>query len=201
MWCSLRPGDEGAAGELRAVVGPDGRGIAAEDGRSVEQPRDVLARDAVVDRDVDALVAEVVGDRQALQALRPLARLSLTKSMLQTSLTVRGRLQRHALDRRAAHLLALAHGQVRGAVEPVDALVVDARELRAQQIVDAPIAEAPAHVRDLDDPAGQLARGGISLGRVAVAVAGEPHKTTRAALGQVVLADHPGDRLALDLWG
>ncbi|MEI2744295.1 MAG: hypothetical protein V9G22_01690 [Ottowia sp.] len=63
------------------------------------------------------------------------------------------------------------------------------------------VAKAPAHLGDLDDPIGQLARGGIQLGRVTVAVAGEPHKATRAALGQVVFVDHLGDRLALGLWG
>jgi len=72
---------------------------------------------------------------------------------------------------------------------------------RTQNSGQAPVAKAPAHVRDLDDPTGQLARGGIGLGRMAVAVAGEPHKTARAALGQVVFFDHPADRLALDLWG
>jgi hypothetical protein len=79
--------------------------------------------------------------------------------------------------------------------------VVDARELQAQQVVNAPVAEAPAHLGDLDNPAGQLARGGIWLGWMAVAVSGEPHKATCAAFGQVVFFDHPGDRLALDLWG
>ena len=61
------PGNEGSARELRPVVCPDCGGIASEPGCPVEQPRDVLARDAVVHRDVDAFVAEVVGYRQALQ--------------------------------------------------------------------------------------------------------------------------------------
>ena len=80
-------------------------------------------------------------------------------------------------------------------------LVIPAGEVRTQHVVDAPVAKAPAHLGDLDDPIGQLARGGIQLGRVTVAVAGEPHKATRAALGQVVFVDHLGDRLALGLWG
>jgi hypothetical protein len=79
--------------------------------------------------------------------------------------------------------------------------VVDARELRTQHDVDAPVAEAPASMGDLDDSTGQLARGSVGLGRVPVAVSGEPHKTTRVALRQVVFVNHLADRLALDLWG
>lgn len=37
--------------------------------------------------------------------------------------------------------------------------------------------------------------------QMAVAVAGEPHKTARAAFGQMVFADHDPDRLAPGLWG
>lgn len=40
------------------------------------------------------------------------------------------------LTGRAPHLLALAHCQLRLAVEPIHALVVYARELRAQQVMD-----------------------------------------------------------------
>jgi hypothetical protein len=54
---------------------------------------------------------------------------------------------------------------------------------------------------DLDDASGQLARGSIGFERVAIAVSGELHKTTRSTLGQVVFVNHPGDRIALDLWG
>jgi len=53
----------------------------------------------------------------------------------------------------------------------------------------------------LHDPAAQGLRGRIGLRRMSIAVAGKPHKTARAALGQVVLVDQPPDRLALDLWG
>jgi hypothetical protein len=60
--------------------------------------------------------------------------------------------------------------------------VIDARKLRAQQIVDASVAEAPANVGDLDDAAVQLARGGVGFGLVPLTVAGEPRKTTRSAL-------------------
>ncbi len=47
----------------------------------------VLAADAVVHRDVHGLVAQVVRHGQALRGL-PLGRLSLTKSVLHTSLTL-----------------------------------------------------------------------------------------------------------------
>src|SRR3954471_1645206 len=61
----LRPRHEGAAGELRTVVGAHGRRVAAEPRRLIEQPRDVLARDSEVDRDLHAFVAEVVRNREA----------------------------------------------------------------------------------------------------------------------------------------
>jgi hypothetical protein len=52
-------------------------------------------------------------------------------------------LQRHALIDRALAPLATAHSQIGLPVEAVHALVIDAGELRAQQIEDAPIAESP----------------------------------------------------------
>lgn len=64
----LRPGDEGPAGELRAVVGAHRPPVAAEPGSLIQHAHEVGAADAMVDRDVDALVGKVVGDRQALQA-------------------------------------------------------------------------------------------------------------------------------------
>jgi len=36
---------------------------------------------------------------------------------------------------------------------------------------------------------------------MAVTVAGEPHKTARMALGQLMLNNQLADSLALDLWG
>ena len=79
--------------------------------------------------------------------------------------------------------------------------MIDPGELRTQQIVDAPVAKAAAHMGDLHDLLVQLHGGLIGLRRMAVAVAGEPHKTARAAFGQMVLADHDPDRLAPGLWG
>jgi len=74
-------------------------------------------------------------------------------------------------------------------------------KLRSQQIMDAPIAEAPTHVGDFHDLLAQFHSGLIDLWWVTVAIAGEPHKTARAAFGQVVFADHDLDRLAPGLWG
>ena len=54
---------------------------------------------------------------------------------------------------------------------------------------------------DLDDLAAELLGHGVNLGWTAVTVAGEPHKTARMALGQVMLNNHLADGLALDLWG
>jgi len=80
-------------------------------------------------------------------------------------------------------------------------LRVNAGELGSQQVVDAPVAEAAPRMRDLDDLAAELLRRIVQLRRMAIDVAGEPHKTTRSALRQVMLAHHLADRLALDLWG
>jgi hypothetical protein len=62
------PGHKGAACELRAIVRAHGQRVAPEDSGLLEQPRDVLARDAPVHRDAHALVAEFVSHRQALDA-------------------------------------------------------------------------------------------------------------------------------------
>lgn len=47
---SLRPGHEGATGELRAVVGAHDLRITAKSFRLVQQARDVIARDPEVDQ-------------------------------------------------------------------------------------------------------------------------------------------------------
>ena len=67
--------------------------------------------------------------------------------------------------------------------------------------MDAPIAKAATHVRDLHDLLVQIQRGLVGLRWMAVAIAGEPHKTARTAFGQMVLAHHPRHRLAPGLWG
>ncbi len=64
----LRPAHEGAAGELGAVVGAHRQRVAAKEGSLVEQPGDVLARDAPIHRDAHTFMTEVVGHRQALDA-------------------------------------------------------------------------------------------------------------------------------------
>ena len=68
-------------------------------------------------------------------------------------------------------------------VETVQALVIDPGKLRAKQVVDAPVAKASTRMGDLFDFLVQLHGGLICLRRMAVAVAGEPHKTARAAFG------------------
>lgn len=64
------PGHEGSTGELRAVIGPHRRGVAAEDRCLVEHACHVRARDAEIHGDVDALVAEVIGHQWSLAAGR-----------------------------------------------------------------------------------------------------------------------------------
>jgi hypothetical protein len=67
--------------------------------------------------------------------------------------------------------------------------------------VDAAVAEAAPQVCDLGDPGGQFPVQLAGRRRVAVRVTGEPHKTTGAPLGQIVLLDHLPDGGALGLWG
>ena len=131
---------------------------------------------------------------------RPLDRLSLTKSMLHF-VDALGQLQRHALRRGPLDLLAPTHGQVRFAVQPVHPFVVHAGKFRTQHIVDAPVAETPARMGGLDDLAREIFGHLVGLGWMAVTVAGEPHKATGVALGQVVLDHQLADRFALGLWG
>jgi hypothetical protein len=68
--------------------------------------------------------------------------------------------------------------------------VVHVRKLWAQQIVNAPVAEAPASMGNLKDLAGQVLGHLVGLGWMAVTVAGESHKAAGAALGQVMQLDH-----------
>ncbi len=107
----------------------------------------------------------------------------------------------HALAGRASHLLALAHRQLCLAIQPVDPLVVHARELRPQQVMDTAVAEAPPHLCDLDDLGAELLRGLIGHGRMAIAVPGEPHQAARAAFGQMMPGNHLGCRVAPHLRG
>jgi hypothetical protein len=191
---------KGPAGEPRTVVGTRRQRIAAEDGSLVEQPRDVLARDAPVHSDAHAFMAEVVGHRQALDS--PAGTQAVADEIHTPHLIdAAGQLQRHALGRRALDLLALAHGQVGRAVQAVDLLVVHAGVLRAQQVVDAPIAEAPTRVRDLHDAGLQSLAHLVDLRWIAIILAGEPHKPARTSFGQIALVDHHGDGCALGLRG
>jgi hypothetical protein len=85
--------------------------IAPEGGRLVQQPGHVLAGDAEVGGDVDALMAEVVGHRQALDA--PAVGQAVADEVHAPYLIDRfGDLQRHALAGRALRLLAFAHRQL-----------------------------------------------------------------------------------------
>ncbi len=64
-----------------------------------------------------------------------------------------GHLQRHPLRCQPLDPLALAYGKVGFAIEPIHTLVIDARKLRAQQVMDASVAKASAGLGNLDDPA------------------------------------------------
>ncbi len=56
-----------------------------------------------------------------------------------------------ALHHRPLGLLALAHRQLGDAVEPVHAFVIHIGKLRAQQVMDPPIAESPPDLSNIND--------------------------------------------------
>lgn len=88
-------------------------------------------------------MAEIVSHGQALQA--PAVGKSVADEIHAPHLVdFGGDVQWRAIGRWSAHLLALAHRQVRIAVQPVHALVVDGGEVCAQQVVHTSMAEAPA---------------------------------------------------------
>ena len=65
---SLSPDHECPAGELRPVIGTHRTGISPKNRSTIQKPGYVLAGDAVIDPDLDALVAVVIGHRQAFDA-------------------------------------------------------------------------------------------------------------------------------------
>jgi hypothetical protein len=64
----LRPGHECVAGEFGPVVGSHRVRMPAKLGRLIQQPSHILVTDAVVGRDVHALVAKIVCHGQTLDA-------------------------------------------------------------------------------------------------------------------------------------
>ena len=196
----LRPCDEGPAGELRTVVGAHRPRVAAEPRSLIQHAHDVGAADAMVDRDVDALVGKVVGDRQALQAA-PVGQRVADEIHAPYRIGRRCRRQRLALAGRPADLLATTHGQVRLAIQAIDLLVVHSRVLRTQQVVQAAIAEPAADLRQLDDPRRQRLRRRRLPGRVAERIAGQPRKAAGPSLAHYRGIEHAAERLALALRG
>jgi hypothetical protein len=79
--------------------------------------------------------------------------------------------------------------------------VVHPRKLLAQHVVDAPVAEPAAHQSRLPNLFTQAGVELAGLRRVAVAVAGEPHKAAGVPLREVMLFNHLSDGVAPRLWG
>jgi len=114
-----------------------GTRVAAEPGRLVKKARDVLARDPEVGADLHALVAEVVGHGEKLDAAA--AGQAVTHEVHAPDLVDGARqLQRHALGDRPLGLSALAHRQTR-LQQTQHPFVVHVGEFGAQQVVDAPV--------------------------------------------------------------
>ena len=148
---ALRPGDEGTAGELRPIVGSYRAGITAEAGGPIQHANHIGTADAVVHGDVDAFVAEVVGDGQALEST-PIGQRITDEVHAPDRVGLARWRQRLTLARRPLGFPAPAYGQIRLAVQAVDLLVVHVGELRAQQVVQAAIAKPAANLGQFDDP-------------------------------------------------
>ena len=163
------PSHEGPACELRTVIRSHSQWVASNGGRLVEQACDVLPRDPLVHGNVHALVAEVICQHQAPDApvIGQAVRYKIHTPQI---LDLLRHLQVHPLAWWALDLLVPAHGQIGIFVQAVDPLMVDARKLRAQQIVDAPIAKCSAYVGNVHDALAQGLRQRIALGWVAKAV-------------------------------
>ena len=139
---SVGPLVEGSPGELRPLIGPNRARTTSEDDGLIEHTGHVLARDAVVDDDVDGLLGEVVDDRQAFQTSTVVE--SVHHEVHRPDLIRPGREeQRLAFDADATTTPAAAHGQPSLPIEAIDALVVDLDAFPTQQGVKPPIAEAP----------------------------------------------------------
>lgn len=168
---SLRPAHERPACEFRTIVGAHGLRITTEHRGLIEQARDVLARDAEVGGDIDALMTEIIGHRQALET--PAIDQAVTDEIHAPHfIHGPGNLQRDPLARRALGLSSLLYCQLGGAVEPIDPLVIHAGVIRTQQVVNAPVTEAAPRLCDVDDRRAE--RGILKIGgrRIPVAVSG-----------------------------
>jgi hypothetical protein len=131
---------------------------------------------------------------------RPVARLSLTKPMLQPALTrascsgsrsETGRLAfRHLRTDRFAYWY---RRRTRLWFTPA--------KFWAQQVVDAPVAESPAHVGDLDELGTQGLVHLALLGWVRRSCSGRAPRGGRHGAGPGELIHHGCDRHALGLWG
>jgi len=148
----LRPSQECPTCEFRPVVGPNHLGIATKQSCLIQQPRDVLTRDPVVNGDIDALMAEVIRHGEILQS-PAVAQAVGHKVHAPDLIYLCGQLQRHTLMHGTLGLLALANGQVGVAVKPIHPFVIHSGKLWSQQIVDPSIAKATTLMCDLHNAA------------------------------------------------
>ncbi|OBQ32274.1 MAG: hypothetical protein AN487_22685 [Anabaena sp. CRKS33] len=81
-------------------------------------------------------------------------------------------MQRHALAAGPLGFPATSHHEIGFAVKPIYPLVIDAPELRTQQVMDAPVAKSASLMRDLHDPDTQGLGGCIDDGRMTIAIPG-----------------------------
>lgn len=104
----LRPRYKGSADELGPLACAHGQRVTAKPRYLLPHAHDVLAADAVVDGDIHALVAEVIGDGQALDA--PATGQAVgDKVHAPNFISVLALVQRNAFELQALYTTALAH--------------------------------------------------------------------------------------------
>ena len=168
----LCPGHEGPASEFWPVVCPDCLWVASELRCPVQNAGDVMAAQAEVHRYVHAFVAEVVRHRQAFDTPGNRARPGngITDKVHAPGLVHRRGGHQWHTHTCALGLFAFPDGQALLAVQPVNALVVDARVFGTQRVMDHAVTPAPALMRGLHDLLAQLLVQGAGCAGVAVTV-------------------------------
>lgn len=140
-----------AAGELRSLIGPDGRGVSTKSADRLQDVCDALAVDATTYSDLDSFLGAIVDDRQTLDRR---ARGERVEDEVHGPGVIGPRwdLQWPALHRHPLTLAAFANGQAGLAVKAVHALVVDHEALPFDQDVQAAVAEAAAFAGQFHQP-------------------------------------------------
>jgi hypothetical protein len=120
--------------------------VASKQSRLIQQSGHILPRDAVIDSYFHAFMAEIIGHCQIFQSAT-IAQAVRHKIHAPDLIDSGCQLQRNTLMHRALGFLAFANSQIGISVKPVDPLVIHARELRSQHVMDAAVTESATLLR------------------------------------------------------